>query len=156
MTINEVVPNQYRYALELQESPFSIELNPSEVHDHSSVYIYRILPLPVTVELTFQVSGLSYVEVYDADGNRFLLPEKTEINQDTTFVLDWDGEGVFEPRVWKDGFVGGISILFTLPDEQVVPEVKSELNLAPLVLATGIAIASTAIGLRVKWGGAKG
>jgi len=149
-----VIENQYRYALETLKSPYPMALNPSFVHDHDSVYIYRILPMPVTVELTFLTNGVSYVEVFDADNQRFLLPERTEITQDTAFIIEWDGSGVFEVRVWKDSFVSGIDVAFTLPDEQVISEIGSVFNLAPVILGTGIVFASAALSIR-QWGGTK-
>lgn len=139
-----VIENQYRYAMELLQNPFSIPLNPGPVHDHDSVYIYRILPLPTTIELTFLTSGLSYVEVFDADNQRFLLPEKTAISQNATFVIEWDGKGVFEVRVWKNSFVTDIDFAFTLPDDQIIHEITPSITTAQLALATGIIVASVA------------
>jgi hypothetical protein len=137
--------SEYRYALEIQESPFPIGLNPSDVHDTSSVYIYRILPVPVTMNVFFQATGLSYVEVFDADGDRFLLPEKTEIIEDTVFTIEWDGKGVFEVRVWKDGNVESITLYFDLPDEQVISEVAPEPLTAQSVLVVGLVSAIAGI-----------
>jgi len=110
---------EYRYPLELIASPFNIQLNPGAVYDHSDVYIYRTYPLPVTINITFEVTGLSYVEVYDGDNNRFLLGERVEINTSTTFAVEWDGTGTFQPRVWKNGNVTAISIAFQLPIEPI-------------------------------------
>lgn len=140
---------EYRYALEVLESPFPIELNPTPVYDHSSVYIYRIFPIPITMVLTFKATGVSYVEVYDADTGRFLLPEKTEISEDTVFTIDWDGEGVFEPRVWKDSQVVGISLSFSLPEDEVIAEVKPQLRLAFVVLAAGAAVLIASVAVRL-------
>jgi len=112
---------EYRYPLEMIESGFSLPLNPSEVHDHSSTYIYRILHTkPVSVTVTFVANGLSYVEVFDADNERFLLAEKTEISETTNFTIEWDGRGVLEPRVWKDSNVSAIMVEFDIPDTEKV------------------------------------
>lgn len=141
-----IIVNQNRVAMETVLSPYSIPLNPGPVHDHDSVYIYRILPLPVSVTLVFQTTGgmtdPSYVEVYDADNDRFLLPEKTEIYGSPSFVVEWDGRGVFEVRVWKDSYVTAIDFLYTLPDDQVIHEIAPALNLAPWVLAGGLSVGS--------------
>ncbi len=132
---------EYRYPLELLPTPFFVGVNPGPVYDHSSVYIYRILPLPITIALTFIVApGVSYVEVYDADDSRFLLGEKTEIDADSTFTIDWDGVGVFEPRVWMGSNLVGIIVSFALPKEETIPELKPKFNKAPLVTAAGAAI----------------
>ncbi len=139
---------QIRLALETISSPFDIPLNPSPVHDHDSVYIYRILPEPLTMSLTFISDGLSYVEVFDADNDRFLLPEKTEITEDTTFHIDWDGTGVFEVRVWKDSHVTRIQLEFEVPEQQRLTEVEPIPDVAPWVLVFGLA----AGGMLGAWG----
>jgi hypothetical protein len=128
---------EYRFPLELQGSPFVINMNYGPVYDHSAVYIYRILPLPITMKLSFIATGLSYVEVFDADGQRFLLGEKLEINSSIEFSIDWDGVGVFEPRVWKDSQVTAITLSFALPGTEVIPDIKPKFNAAPYVLGGG-------------------
>jgi len=135
---------QYRYPLELQTSPFAIALNPNETYDHVGVYIYRTLILPITILLSFAASSIeteiSYVEVFDADNDRFLLAENTAITGNTEFVIEWDGSGVFEPRVWLGSFVTSITVAFNLPENQVIMEIRPSFNAAPYALAMGAVV----------------
>lgn len=131
---------QYRDPLELTPAPFVVPLNPGPLYDHSGVYLYRILPLPITLQLTFKATGLSYVEVLDADNQRFLLGEKVPINSNTAFSVDWDGDGVFEPRVWKGSQVTGISLSYQLPKDQIVADIRAGFNAAPYILGGGLTL----------------
>ncbi len=133
--IEEIV--EYRYALELMGSPFEIGLNPTPSYDHSSMYIARIIIKPCIINVRFDATSLSYVEVFDADNGRFFLPEKTEISEPTTFTLSWDGVGVFEPRIWKDSQVNTITFMFNLPDEEIIMPIKAAFSFSPFVLAGG-------------------
>jgi hypothetical protein len=134
----EDVGAQYRFPLELLPSPFNIDLNPGEVYDHSGVYLYRILPKPVDVWVTFDVSGPSFVEVLDADNNRWLLDEKTAIDETTSFKIEWDGVGVLEPRVWKDSQVKGCWIEFFLSEDEEISEMPAQSsNALPWVVFCG-------------------
>jgi len=141
---------EYRFPLEMIETGFHLPMNPSDVYDQSSVYIYRVLhTLPVTINITFISPGLSYVEVYDADNSRFLLSEKTEINETTTFNIVWDGYGVFEPRVWKDSNVTGMYIEFELPDNETAHKVFPSLDISNAVGLIGFGI--FCLGMVKKW-----
>jgi hypothetical protein len=140
---------EYRYVLELLKSPFELPLNPTPLYDHSSVYIYRIIPKPVVVSVTFEATGSSYVEVYDADNKRFLLAEKTAITGTATFDVNWDGKGVFEPRVWKNSNVTKITIAFTLPEDEKIVAVKAPIRTDKLLLALGSC--ALAGGLIYRW-----
>jgi hypothetical protein len=139
--------NQVRIPLEMQESPFQFTLNPTEIYDHVGAYVYRILPMTIDIALTFHSNGLSYVEALDADNQRWLMEEKTEIDGDHTFNIPWDGIGVFEPRVWKDSHVTGITIEFQIPQDQIVKPIGAQFNPAPYVLGVGLGL-GTVIGLR--------
>jgi hypothetical protein len=110
---------EYRYPLEVIGSPFNMVLNPTAGYDHSDVYIYRIFPVPITINIRFEVAGPSYVDVYDGNNNRFLLPEAL-ISASTSYNVSWDGLGTFQPRVGKGGHVTAITMTFQLPIEQVI------------------------------------
>jgi len=134
------IGKQYRIPLELNGSPLIVPINPSDpVYDSSGAYIYRIQALPILMTLTFKCDGPSFVEVYDADNQRFLLGQKVSINTDTTFPIQWDGSGVFEPRVWKNGQVTGISASYQVPGDQTIPPVGPGTNWSPWVLSGSLA-----------------
>lgn len=138
--------SQFRLPVELNASPLIIPLNPGPTYDSSDVYLYRMFALPLIMTLSFQCNGQSTVEVYDADNQRFLLGPQISISNNTTFAIQWDGSGAFEPRVWKNGAVTGISVAYSIPADQAIPSVKSQFNPAPYFLAGGLVL-GTILGL---------
>ena len=136
-----------RYALELLESPFELPLNPTPVYDHSSVYLYRIKKKPITIRVTFYAEGPSYVEVYDADNDRFLLEEKTYIDSTTSFDIQWDGLGVFEVRVWRGSKVKRIVVEFELPEEDRVKPYPRRKDWLFVLAALGAAVFGIGVAL---------
>lgn len=137
---------EWRYALEALSSPIKIGLNPVEIYASALTYIYRIVQFaPVTVWIDFLAEGLSYVEVYDAENDRFLVPERTEISSDTSFQIDWDGRGVLEPRVWKGSQVRDIQIRYLEEEVKIQPVAKVVPNFMPFLVGAlgglGIGIA---------------
>jgi hypothetical protein len=142
---NTLSPNQIRVPLENSESPLALTINTTDVYGHVGAYIYRILPEPIDIDVTFHADGVSYVEILDCDTvidhkPRWLLPEKTPINGDQTFTIPWDGRGVLEPRVWlESNTVTGITLEWELPEGQIIPFIEPNFNLSPIILGLGIA-----------------
>lgn len=90
---------QYRITIEAITYPFEVTLNPVEIYAHATTYFLESIQFyPITVRLTVKPVATAYVEVFDADHERFLLP-RTEITSETGFDINWDGGGVFEPRI---------------------------------------------------------
>jgi len=102
---------EYRYALETLTSPFALPLNPQDIYDHCKVYIYRKVKEPVDITVKFYVPGIGFVDVYDAELKRWLLPPK-RIRGGTSILVPWDGRGVFEPRVLKGSNITALVLEF--------------------------------------------
>jgi len=124
--LTEPVP-QYRITIESQTYPFQVPLNPVETYSHAATYFLEAIQFyPLTVRLTIKATDTAYVEVFDADHERFLL-ERTEIRGESTLDVAWDGGGVFEPRV-----VGNIEyIMIDFP-------VEKPRTVEPVEFGTGI------------------
>lgn len=147
---NTLTENQVRIPLEIQTSPMELQINETEVYGHVGAYIYRILPLPALIHVTFFSAGQSYVEIVDSDNKRWILGEKTLIEGDTTFDIDWDGRGVLEPRVWlEDSHITGIRLDWELPEDEQINLVYPGFNWAPIFLGGGV-LAGTLFGIGTK------
>jgi len=113
-----------RVALEIVGSPFKIAPNPVDPYAHACVYIYRVKQFaPAILEITFRVTGETQVEVFDAENNRFLLERQT-IVADSTFPIEWDGRGVFEPRV-AGTQINEIEVVWSEKEIAIPPSPKS-------------------------------
>ena len=113
---------QYRICIEQQPTPFKLTLNPIEVYSHSCSYIYEGIQFyPLTVDLTVKAVDKADVEVFDADHERFLLP-RTEVTGEQTLRVNWDGGGVFEPRVI--GAIESITLNFPVEKPKTVNPVE--------------------------------
>lgn len=107
---------EWRYAMETVSSPIILSMNPADPYEHAMCYIYRVKQFaPVKLGIVFKATGPATVDVYDAENNRWLVPEATEITETVSFEVDWDGRGVVEPRVYR-GEVSQIEIHFYEPE----------------------------------------
>lgn len=97
---------QYRIAVESITYPFNVTLNPVEIYSHATSYFLESIQFyPLTIRVKVKPVTTAYIEVFDADHERWLLP-RTEVTGETVFDVKWDGGGVFEPRI-----VGAIEFL---------------------------------------------
>jgi len=126
---------EVRVGLEAVGSPFRISPNPVDPYAHACVYLYRIKQFAgVHVEVIFRVEGPTDVEIYDAENNRFLL-ERTTIVNDSQFPIEWDGLGVFEPRV-AGSQIKEIEILWE-EAEVAIPPVLKAIDINSILAALG-------------------
>jgi intein/homing endonuclease len=119
--IRKIDKEEYRgkvFNLEVEKDA-TYTLNFISVHN---CYIYEGIQFyPLTVDLTVKAKDKAEVEVFDADHERFLLP-RTEISGEQTFRINWDGGGVFEPRIV--GAVDSITLNFPVEKPKTISPVE--------------------------------
>ena len=114
---------QYRITIEAIKYPYEIPLNPVEVYSNAATYFLEGIQFyPLTVQLTVKAIDTAYIEIFDADHERFLLP-RTEVTGEQVFTINWDGGGVFEPRTV--GAIESMVIDFPVEKPKVVEAVET-------------------------------
>jgi len=114
---------QYRITIEAIKYPYEIPLNPIEVYSNAATYFLEGIQFyPLTVQLTVKAIDTAYIEIFDADHERFLLP-RTEVTGEQVFTINWDGGGVFEPRTV--GAIESMIIDFPVEKPKVVEAVET-------------------------------
>jgi len=102
-----VVLHGYRVAWEDLVFPAKQYITRDDSYDHCRVWIYRREPQPTRVEVTVYAYG-AWVDVWDNELGRWIMEPTYVRESPTTYVVDWDGRGLFEVRISVTGR-GGIT-----------------------------------------------